>query len=679
MNIVRRAVLPCCLCALAGSATALGQVRAADEFPAGVINQYQVVDWDTPAGTEVVQAVYEIASLSDNAAAGTAFGNGGSTLTFDVGRFPMFPAAQGVPDPVPVSLIAFGWVTSSQQQQTFDYGITFFNTIDTAATAAPFYSGVIAAVRINGITTPAQLPNRQLTQWLQQGIQFNDAQGNPLVIPFPRDADWGYETRILTPGTNDLFPQNTGVQAKTRGGTLAPLTGTSEARRWFDANFDGTIDPNPAATPLEVSGNVATRRDVYLKLRADIPAAPPPGFVDLVPGGTEVDPADSDCNTGSGMTTIDVEVLPGETDFVRFEIPAGVNVDDSTFLDITVDSSVSLALTDMALYNADGNRIAIDADAGANLDPQLSFGHGRRPGTGDAVKLDGRDGDLPPGIYFLAIAGQGAGFGSSSFNVNAADTIDFGTVSVTVTTNVSATANCALPAPIAPDVALDVGLLPQGVASQAPIQPAAGEVLWMTFTTDFTVDAGSPGNFLDIDTLGSEDGTANRGPGLALYDTSGNLIATDSRSGPGANSQLSFRQPGSSAPAVGDGEPYAGQSGSTLPAGTYFLAFGSFDAPPAVLDARSTGWQVRAGTTTSQNVQINFRTSAGDGGCPADFNNDGNVDPDDLGDYINCFFGNAANPGSCPEADFNNDGSADPDDLGDFINIYFTVTGGQPC
>ncbi|MGD9690200.1 MAG: hypothetical protein AB7K52_11155 [Phycisphaerales bacterium] len=57
----------------------------------------------------------------------------------------------------------------------------------------------------------------------------------------------------------------------------------------------------------------------------------------------------------------------------------------------------------------------------------------------------------------------------------------------------------------------------------------------------------------------------------------------------------------------------------------------------------------------------------GEPSCPQDFNGDGTVDPDDLGDYINCYF---ATP-PCPEADFNADGAVDPDDLGDFINAYF--------
>ncbi|MGD9688422.1 MAG: hypothetical protein AB7K52_04355 [Phycisphaerales bacterium] len=54
--------------------------------------------------------------------------------------------------------------------------------------------------------------------------------------------------------------------------------------------------------------------------------------------------------------------------------------------------------------------------------------------------------------------------------------------------------------------------------------------------------------------------------------------------------------------------------------------------------------------------------------CAADFNGDGNLDPDDLGDYINCYFGVPP----CDQADFNNDGNIDPDDLGDFINAYFS-------
>ncbi len=53
----------------------------------------------------------------------------------------------------------------------------------------------------------------------------------------------------------------------------------------------------------------------------------------------------------------------------------------------------------------------------------------------------------------------------------------------------------------------------------------------------------------------------------------------------------------------------------------------------------------------------------------ADFNNDGSLNADDLGDFINAYFG-----GQADITDFNGDGSVNADDLGDYINAYFT-----PC
>lgn len=74
---------------------------------------------------------------------------------------------------------------------------------------------------------------------------------------------------------------------------------------------------------------------------------------------------------------------------------------------------------------------------------------------------------------------------------------------------------------------------------------------------------------------------------------------------------------------------------------------------------------------------INFNTIAGtqwvtlvsgDNPCPIDFNNDGNVDPDDLSDVISCFF-----DAGCV-FDYDNSGVEDPDDLADYIADYFGPT-----
>jgi hypothetical protein len=58
-------------------------------------------------------------------------------------------------------------------------------------------------------------------------------------------------------------------------------------------------------------------------------------------------------------------------------------------------------------------------------------------------------------------------------------------------------------------------------------------------------------------------------------------------------------------------------------------------------------------------------------GCAADFNADGFLNPDDLSDFITCFFLEVQFPGTCPQADFNADAFVNPDDLSDYITAFF--------
>jgi len=67
-----------------------------------------------------------------------------------------------------------------------------------------------------------------------------------------------------------------------------------------------------------------------------------------------------------------------------------------------------------------------------------------------------------------------------------------------------------------------------------------------------------------------------------------------------------------------------------------------------------------------------FTTTPPDGGpgvpdCAADFNGDGEVNPDDLADYLGCFF----EVPPCLGSDFNDDSTTNPDDLADFIGAFF--------
>ena len=54
--------------------------------------------------------------------------------------------------------------------------------------------------------------------------------------------------------------------------------------------------------------------------------------------------------------------------------------------------------------------------------------------------------------------------------------------------------------------------------------------------------------------------------------------------------------------------------------------------------------------------------------CPADLDCSGSLDPDDLADFITCFFAEAP---ACAAADFNRDARTDPDDLADYITAFF--------
>ncbi len=73
-----------------------------------------------------------------------------------------------------------------------------------------------------------------------------------------------------------------------------------------------------------------------------------------------------------------------------------------------------------------------------------------------------------------------------------------------------------------------------------------------------------------------------------------------------------------------------------------------------------------AGAPTSIDA-VNLPVPTPPPSCAPDFNGDGSLDPDDLSDYIACYFTQPP----CDQADYNNDSSTDPDDLSDYIGAFF--------
>jgi subtilisin-like proprotein convertase family protein len=147
----------------------------------------------------------------------------------------------------------------------------------------------------------------------------------------------------------------------------------------------------------------------------------------------------------------------------------------------------------------------------------------------------------------------------------------------------------------------DLGTIaPGAVATGTLTGIAPAQVQWIKFTIAGVTR--TSGDYLDIDTNG---GTLTGGDSMiGLYDNSGNRIATNDDSGPGAYSMLSFGATTPSRPglaATGNagsvGSTHAGANGANLAAGTYWLAVTGFSATFG-----TTGWTITTSHTRSGDV-----------------------------------------------------------------------------
>jgi hypothetical protein len=196
----------------------------------------------------------------------------------------------------------------------------------------------------------------------------------------------------------------------------------------------------------------------------------------------------------------------------------------------------------------------------------------------------------------------------------------------------------------------------------------AGMVRWYHFSLSQGATDGS-GNYLDIDTaLSLLNG--NNDTMIGLYNSDGQLIASDDDDGPGYTSELSFGQRTPARPALGNGLALDGRDGP-LSAGGLYLAVGAY---PMTFQPY---WNVTSTSTAQGEVKVNFGTNILiPGTCgSADFNHDGDVGTDgDIDSFFRCLAGDCCP--TCDSADFNGDG-----DLGTDADIqsFFSVLGGGPC
>lgn len=279
-------------------------------------------------------------------------------------------------------------------------------------------------------------------------------------------------------------------------------------------------------------------------------------------------PAATDLGTLTpGSSTTSGTLNPGELKWYRFTLASPISGALSQILDIDTEGSILTGGqfandTYIALYDANGARVAFDDDDGTDFVSQLTFGAAApaRPAPGNGLAYNGRDGaTLAAGTYYLGITGFTATAGTADWNFTTTH-VQTGSFNINIRVG-------TVPSPGGPPaVFTDLGSLTATANNTQPIN-SAGDLAWFRFVLPNPINAANPTRtYLDIDT----ETSAITNTIIALFRDDGTLVSTDNDDGSGLYSQLTFGR--GTRVAVGDGLAYSGRDGATLAAGTYYLA-----------------------------------------------------------------------------------------------------------
>jgi hypothetical protein len=179
------------------------------------------------------------------------------------------------------------------------------------------------------------------------------------------------------------------------------------------------------------------------------------------------------------------------------------------------------------------------------------------------------------------------------------------------------------------------------------------DVKWAKITTTADILAANA-FYLDMDTEGTSmtgTGTGVNDTEMAIYSSLGVKLVEDDDDGSGPLSQISFGAAATPRAAIGDGTAYDGRDGASLPAGTYYVAAGSYNKN---FNANFNVTHTASGITTGAagTLLINFRSNlpVPPSQCsPADVGvqggvegHDNHLDNNDFIVFINYFFAHDA-------------------------------------
>jgi hypothetical protein len=498
------------------------------------------------------------------------------------------------------------------------------------------------------------------TGWI---VNLTGAPGGGVLIP--SNAVF-IKYRLVEPGTETF--RTTGSNGPTFGiGTT--LVGTSTPSFAADVNVDKVFAGAP--TPIVGFGananehrisSTAIPRNQRGRLRGDIPPPPEPTHEDL---GTLTD---------AGLT-ITRPLAPGATNWYKFTINNGAMDAPLTFLDVDAEGSVA-ANVSMGLYTNGATLVGFDHDEGSGLLPQLTFGVGRRAAVGDGRQYDGRDAQLQPGTYFLAVSSGNASF-ADAYSVSNPGT-DTGDITVRFATNVNGTPAAPSVSPAGPTVTQVGQILSPGAQTTAQT-PAPRDTVWYALSI---CAPASGDNYLDVDFSMS---TASADTEAFLFDANGNLVVqNDDADADNAApfyllSQLSFGNTGPRPAFHANARPFAGDDGN-LPVGTYYLGVGLFNTTELANAATNGRFHLRGASGSALPVTLTFYTNMVE--CAptcgnSDFNGDGDFGTDqDIEAFFACLAGNCCATCWPGGSDFNGDGDFGTDQD---IESFFRVLAGGPC
>lgn len=545
----------------------------------------------------------------------------------------------------PLTGIAFGIAVPST---TTDTAATIrFTFYDNAANAvAPPFPGTAQIGQPVVLNLPAGVVAAPAT-----GGVIYDLEG---VLPrvFSDDDRVGVLMEVLNAAGTGPHPS---LRPVITGGPVNITVGASYTGCYIDnAGADGVLEgPYTAGTPAGLTLNMA--------LTADLPATPPAGAVDL---GTL---------TACTPVVRSLNVAAGEVKWFKITVPAaGVDAADAEALTIDTETAGSAADTVVAIYDGRGNLFDLDDDDGSGNLSQLTYGIGRWNGPGDGLPYDGRNGDLPAGVYYIAVTTFGAGlFFDEGFSItpgaSEAATYDF---------NVNYYSESCLPSLSPPTADVDLGTILSPSAFPAALDMSV-PVRWYKFNV--CTEIADPAKYLDFDFSPSTGDLA-----AVIFDANGNEVAFSDDADLDANDGLDYFLPqfsfGNIGPRVGGGQgigsdPLAGQDG-TLPPGDYYMAVGGY--PYALLpEAASTThgrfyfFATATGATDSAWPFITTDVTQEDCDpvstcppCAADYDQDGGVTGSDLGAFFADF------EQGLPCADVDQDGGVTGGDLGVFFAAF---------